>query len=234
MSIITLYKFFPINKYTIGNLVNRQNWVADPSCFNDPFEFCKRRSYHLKEGGIEYLKSEENKIQKAIHTHAESLGVVCYTECNVNNSLMWSHYGDNHRGICLAFEIDLSARLGLHKVKYTKILPEINLTHSKTAIRDNFLTIATTKSDAWAYENEWRQIVTEKNIRIKYPVEIKQIFFGCRCPLEDMQIIWNLLIPHYGTTLEFAKGKIDEGTFNLMFSIHPKEFNELNKFPKIW
>ena len=33
------YRFQSINKLTLQNLTNQQNWVADPYEFNDPFEF---------------------------------------------------------------------------------------------------------------------------------------------------------------------------------------------------
>lgn len=233
MNIKTLYQFFPINKNTISNLVNRKIWISDPSKFNDPFEFCKRPSYTLVESGIQYLKPEENKLLDYIHEQTENLGVVCYTECGIDSSLMWSIYAENHHGICLVFEIDLD-KTHIHKVNYQNILPELDLTEDPETTHKNILKIATTKAESWAHEKEWRQVFAQKKNHYEYPTLPKSIYFGCRCPIEDIRIIWNLLIPLYGKELEFWKASLQEGTFNLTFACQPKEHNDLDKFPIFW
>ncbi|MBK7525892.1 MAG: DUF2971 domain-containing protein [Saprospiraceae bacterium] len=55
-------------------------------------------------------------------------GGVCSFTTNNNNILMWSHYANNHKGICLEF-ITLNERLlseMLHPIIYTNKKPIIN------------------------------------------------------------------------------------------------------------
>jgi hypothetical protein len=83
----------------------------------------------------------------------ESVGVLCVCRKG-DDILMWSHYADSHRGLCLEF--DGMSRFMAHaqEVKYSK---------TREPIRPYFETqeqmmekALLTKSDRWAYEDEYR------------------------------------------------------------------------------
>ena len=71
-----------------------------------------------------------------------------------DSTLMWSHYGDNHRGICLEFAVGArlfgSAMKVVYREDYPQWLPR-DLATDPTQI-------LLTKSDDWAYEHEYRII----------------------------------------------------------------------------
>lgn len=71
-----------------------------------------------------------------------------------DSTLMWSHYGDNHRGICLEFGTDVRLFASALRVVYRSAYPR----WSPNQIAANPIDILLTKSDDWAYEKEYRII----------------------------------------------------------------------------
>lgn len=228
---ITLYKYARIDKHLFDGLCEKTNWVADPKSFNDAFEFASRSEFDLTEFGISRHKPDDIHYKKYNESVARSYGVVSYTELDTNNNLMWAHYADNHKGVCLIFEINPKENPNLYKVKYERHLPKINYERTKEAFLDNLLSIATTKSIDWEYEREWREVHVFKGKPTPYPGRLKGIVFGCRCSPSDMRIIWNIIVPRYNQEVEFSKTYRQEESFQLGSIIHPKESNTLEKFP---
>ena len=70
-----------------------------------------------------------------------------------DRSLMWSHYANNHRGICLEFDASQAVIGGAFQVAYREELPALDiLASSNEAVFQVFLT----KSLDWSYEKEYR------------------------------------------------------------------------------
>ncbi len=71
-----------------------------------------------------------------------------------DSTLMWSHYADNHRGICLEFGTDIrlfgSAFEVMYRSEYPKWAPNL--------VAERGVEILLTKSDDWKYEREFRII----------------------------------------------------------------------------
>ena len=94
--------------------------------------------------------------------------VSCFS-ANFDNTLMWSHYSDNHKGICVEFEFDSLSELfvenfekmSIDKVSYSTELPkyytgdEISKNVEEVFEKQSIYT----KSIDWAYENEIRIII---------------------------------------------------------------------------
>jgi hypothetical protein len=113
----------------------------------------------------------EFKIQESAETLFRETGVFCFsTSCKASeyarpsresgprNNLMWSHYGDSHRGICLQFQV-FRYPLILHRlvrVSYSDSFPEINWI--SPTFEQECLYAATNKHSHWSYENEWRHV----------------------------------------------------------------------------
>jgi hypothetical protein len=68
------------------------------------------------------------------------------------STLMWSHYGDNHRGICLEFGTETRLFGSAIKVAYCKDYPK----WSAHVLAADPTQVLLTKSDDWAYEHEYR------------------------------------------------------------------------------
>jgi hypothetical protein len=72
--------------------------------------------------------------------------------------LMWSHYADKHRGLCLEFGTDNEEFSGAYKIEYCDKYPALNLTDD--SLEHNLLALVT-KSAIWSYEDEYRVIAEE-------------------------------------------------------------------------
>ena len=111
-------------------LVNNQLWLSRPSSFNDPFdmqarvivkgtgkEIRDRYREIQKRLGVRYKEREkqlsklmgkshkeiEEDLTNTYKKHVDTMGV-CSFAGDPRSILMWSHYAENHEGICIQFE----------------------------------------------------------------------------------------------------------------------------------
>jgi hypothetical protein len=80
------------------------------------------------------------------------LGVYCLTPDPLS-VLMWSHYAENHRGICLEFNVRNIAFMSAVEVIYRSEYP---FWTPYSATIENAVEMVLTKSADWSYENEFR------------------------------------------------------------------------------
>lgn len=83
--------------------------------------------------------------------------VYCLSEIP-DSPLMWAHYADSHKGVCLEFDAltaPFSRGSGATKVKYQDTYPAYDIDTAGY----KFLV---TKSEDWSYEAEWRLIAEER------------------------------------------------------------------------
>jgi hypothetical protein len=156
------YKFQKINKLTLHNLTNQKNWISDPYDFNDPFEFSFYDRLLIENEKFRYLNFEEKKQAEMFKIEISKFGVICYST-NWYNILLWSHYADNHKGMCLVFEVSEENINNLHKINYQNNFPEINYLDNLNT-REEIIKIVTTKSIEWEYESEYREILRYKTV----------------------------------------------------------------------
>ncbi len=74
--------------------------------------------------------------------------------------VMWAHYAEVHKGAVIG--IDFDKLFKMHRVNYSENRPRINILHEFTL--ENSLEIATTKSDAWSYEKEFRTVFDDASL----------------------------------------------------------------------
>lgn len=119
------------------------------------------------------------------------MGILSLTKKPLNY-LMWSHYGNCHKGYCIGFDSSILKRTvkgSIYKVEYGKKIPKLKLFED---IRDFTIKQLATKFEDWAYEKEYRLIkidAAKKNF--KYPKEmIRKIYLGVKmCQTNKNHII---------------------------------------------
>lgn len=168
-------------------LMNVTVRLSPPNTLNDPFEKIISKTVKKEltrragdkfwdEFIISRCKTEKEKINHITYRVSSCIwdyGIVSLSETH-RNLLMWAHYADEHKGICIGFTEDLInssekkpedkyniSNYTPTKVNYDSIRPEhyINDNNLKDEIRTNLINQLTTKSDAWIYEKEYRCIV---------------------------------------------------------------------------
>jgi len=88
----------------------------------------------------------------------DKAGVLCLAATN-SDILMWSHYADCHKGICLEFRTDIKDSI-FNKAEpfiYSDQYPHLDLDElAEFEQLQNWATWMLTKSSHWSYEKEWR------------------------------------------------------------------------------
>lgn len=174
-------------EYGLESLREKRLKVSIADDLNDPFE-------HMAiELGDEELRSA---MKRALRTLARKQGLICFSK-SWNSPVMWSHYANRHRGICLGFEIP---RELLSKVNYQddRLQYHTDIFESDPeAAAKLMLKLAITKFSAWSYENEWRIFVdlfetTQENrlhfVAYSEQLQLKKIIVGHHSTITRQQI----------------------------------------------
>lgn len=77
----------------------------------------------------------------------------------VENLLMWAHYADSHRGVCLEFSLRNDVMCSALKCEYLNGFPIMRLHGREDA---GALRILLAKAESWSYEKEYRIIAQER------------------------------------------------------------------------
>lgn len=208
-----LYKYRPLNDFSLENLETETFYMSKISDLNDPFEFYPSLNYeeqflktisdpHLrkqtfektglnitdedirkiksskdwyetfekicKEKGFISSKSKEQYYEEFIsgwfndiNEARKHLRIISFSAKN-NSPIMWSHYSDCHKGICIEYDTkEIILKNPLLPVTYSNMLykmPDFEDVDAKTqdlAIFKSFLI----KAKNWDYEDEWRIVI---------------------------------------------------------------------------
>jgi len=231
-----VYKYYKLNNYTEKVLSESKIWFGSPLNFNDPFDCqltpnttntekeiegylkantsfnrVKRREAikGIRNGNISWREAITNSLNKI----TSNSGITSFCGSNTN-ILMWSHYSDSHKGICLKFDLSKSPETFLYPIKiiYTKEYPTFNFLNKKDDIIEFLFQ---TKSDLWEYESELRVV---KPTIGAYPFSKKsltEITFGCKTDLKDIEKYIGLLKDKNYHNCKVTKTKPSPSKFTL-------------------
>jgi hypothetical protein len=143
-------------KYAFDNLRNRRLKIAQLDDLNDPFEL---RSVNLCNPLHALAFEGRDSFPGLRATVALRFGVLCFSEDKAD-VLLWAHYADRHKGICLGFDVPESEGK-FEPVEYVAErfpFPEPEQLERQLLDQNPVFTrtLLFTKSEAWKYEKEWR------------------------------------------------------------------------------
>ena len=122
----------------------------------------------------------------------DATGICCFGTAG-DNILMWSHYRDEHRGVCFKFDrlADPVTYQDLFEVYYRKEYPRVKLlANGNQSVIDYF----STKSEIWSYEKEWRLFSRTGPGLVYFKKEsLTEILFGCRAAPQAMAAMAKLV-----------------------------------------
>lgn len=212
----TAYAFKTCSKYLLEALTNEELNISSPSCFNDPFD----------SPILELLNNSDEISQLLRQAYSQCLKITCFssnmklpqTKNNVTieepkhpddqpeylNELMWAHYADAHKGICIKYHfpnsISIPGAEDPNRFCYFKDVRYSDQDISKYSTQDtiDLNSAFFLKGEQWEYENELRFLYFDINgkegydtIKIKNCIEA--IYFGLNCSEEDKNTIINIL-----------------------------------------
>ncbi|MBY0401385.1 DUF2971 domain-containing protein [Myxococcota bacterium] len=133
-----------------------------------------------------YVSRLARDVQAELEREMERYGVLSLAE-RWNCPLMWSHYADSHRGLCVEFQVEGSSCSMLKPVNYksprgikisTLMAWKIDKsTEAKQRVLDTYFFA---KASDWHYEREWRDVSSRIGSELS-PFRISGIYFGLRC-----------------------------------------------------
>ncbi|MDR6114119.1 MULTISPECIES: DUF2971 domain-containing protein [Sphingomonas] len=158
--------------------------------------------YRKDETVESYLKTiVANKIKDELDDELGNEGVLALSSTWAS-ALMWSHYADEHKGICIEYDTRDQDHPRLAPVNYRapRAVKTSDLWLWK-AKGDNFArqrvfdTYFYSKSSEWKYEKEWRDVSDKSGVR-GVPFRITAILFGLRCDPSIITSFVRLLSDH--------------------------------------
>lgn len=150
-------------------------------------------------------------IKQLTENVISSTGYFCMTT-KPNNLLMWAHYADGHKGVCLKFDIlkDLDSFLVPVKVDYNSKYIDFD------CLSSNLLDVLRRKSPDWEYEDEYRIIKTDHQGLWKIKQEsLVEIIFGCRTSAEEKESIKSLASSSGFLNISYFEVKEKKGSYGL-------------------
>ncbi|WP_210470118.1 DUF2971 domain-containing protein [Vibrio crassostreae] len=168
------------------------------------------------------------EVKKQLDEIFKEMGVLSLSAKH-DSPLMWSHYADEHKGICLEFDmvdavalpkqIDYEGGRSISSKLIFQYIVDGNKEASKE-IKDKYFFA---KSEEWSYESEWR-LLARRYGENSLPFRLTGVYFGMRCDSWVMAAIMKLL---YSETsdINFFKMYADTSSFKLHnHLLEPREY----------
>lgn len=196
--------------------------------------------YDLLKKYISPEKFRENLIEKFLFVLSNQIGILSFSKVN-NNILMWSHYGNSHKGIVIEFDgghsflqqFENGVFQDVIEIEYTNKRPEFIVETFEPTFEESLKMskkVLFTKAKHWSYEKEFRVIKYLKNaLKLEYldkngfeifvyelPKEIiKGIIWGSKTHLKDIEDITSLLYSNGYSNVYFKKAELSSEDFHL-------------------
>lgn len=168
-----LYKYRGMSnlRWLIDILLRQRIYGASCVELNDPME-----------GRVIFDKSISSDVKQNLLEERSRIAI-CSLSKSYKNTLMWSHYAEDHKGICLKLAVT-SEKWERVNVKYDTTIPSITNNSS-------YLDLIKSKSKHWEYEQEVRYIRKFKDkksmLRSRFlSIYIDSIYLGYRMPNKDV------------------------------------------------
>lgn len=145
----------------------------------------------------------KGEIDNGLERASQTLRIICFCDPDEikegDDILLWSHYGDKHKGIRMFFETDEIeiASTNLFQVVYSFDRASIDITDLSKLnerVEDAYRIVFKTKNKSWEYEQEVRWIISLREcsqengrsyIRL-LPKAIRRIDLGCKCQSDEI------------------------------------------------
>jgi hypothetical protein len=188
-------------------LVEHMLYFASRRDFNDPFDctvpsFLQLPGTFMKRYAEEFVvknfssKSETEQavlidklfsvdaleeIRQGVQGEVDKAGIICFSQVR-DDILMWAHYADKHKGLCLEFDGSSNCIFfgEAQPVEYEDYTPiPMHQDRERQMSR-----VILTKSRHWSYEKEYRIFSPETaNKIVSFPAALLTgVIFGCMTP----------------------------------------------------
>lgn len=203
--------YFTGKQWGLKALWEKRLKVSQYADVNDPFELApfdlsSKRSRRLWEAQVK-------RVLQSGH------GILCFSE-DWRSTLMWSHYGEKHTGLCLGFDV---AREFVQPIEYIdKLLPDpIDYKKRLRGLSTEVLEAALRhKHSGWSYEREGRLRVrlADSNDGLFFKkfdddMHLREVIIGPRCSLTTADVAEAVVNPPLD--VDIMKARASFGSFDV-------------------
>ena len=246
-----LYKYVGVGGLDILEALRLK--ISSPVGFNDPFEFAplfkkptvsvvqQTNKMNLPPDVLERFSNlfvsnwgeEEIRWLRATHRKFvdENFGVICLSDKN-DDLLMWAHYADHHRGLCIGFDFSQFAiPIEIHPVNYSDDRPELDTDSCFLGLQqvDNARRVVYTKSSHWQYECEFRAFFgnlgkSRPAFLFLPPRAIHRVILGLRTESHAEQSVRRLLSMPTLDHVALFQAQADTRRFGIQLVLVPRPY----------
>jgi hypothetical protein len=233
-----LYKYRQLENFTDQIFTNSQLWFSTPPALNDPFDcqitidtnntpqeianFLRLNAPSMPINQVIYFSEQwsqnpsgwKQMVRETVQGGINEKGVCCFAGHN-DSILMWSHYTDSHKGICLKFDVlaDTDFFSVPIIVKYRKDYPDYNHVRDNSKLIEHLMQ---TKSNVWHYEDEVRVLKFSFGAYAFKKEALTEVCFGCNCSKSEIYRITDLATSSGFKNLLFTKAEKFEKKYGLV------------------
>jgi hypothetical protein len=172
-----VYHFLP-KEWALADIAKRRIKISEIDQLNDPFElWC--------------VSADDKELRAALRGFKDDFGkrfgMICFSE-QWSSPLLWSHYAEKHRGMCLGFDVEEQI---LKPVTYVGERPNFEMPPTL----ENMKQLLFTKFEDWQYEEElrgWLSLDTREDGHYFYPfdkkVKLCEVIAGPLCDVTEATI----------------------------------------------
>ena len=233
-----IYKYRAINQYSFDIIDKNILKFSHPSEFNDPFDcdfsticfdetdkidpLVQRDMDIIHELFSGRLKVGDPLMNKSFESSVEGklrFSSICSFSTSPDIPLLWSHYADSHKGMCLEFNnsthsmfVNEDFKADLEgNVDYDDYA-SVNYLEGKIKAMQRLFA---TKNKTWSYEQEYRILINKPGGCYKYKPELlTAIYFGLKTSITDVNAIIHKCWDKGLTPLFFQMGKDNHNLYS--------------------
>ena len=176
----TLYRYRSLANFERELETLQQNYIycGDYSKLNDPMEGIFDLGSTLAE------TQASRSVKQAISALTADVGIGSFCEAH-DNELMWAHYADQFKGICIAYNFrqllsELPDDVYFTRMNYAERMPIVGVSRQDPEVLA--LRVLSYKNYRWVYEREWRMFGPKGPIYYKTAKSLRRVYLGHRVP----------------------------------------------------
>lgn len=212
--------YFTRTKWALTAIRDRRLKATNPDDTNDLFEFFPRQWENVKaRESAQWFRWRETQGDDL------SMRILCFSK-TCTNPLLWGHYAEKGKGICLGFDVNGGAYPVCYKPH--RIAPGDQIFREEFAIHVSWSEPAFVKSKYWEHEEEWRMLAPVDRLYLcpmtglfYFPFQgrmtLREILIGPRCEEGNSNIRYQLekLITDYDPKPNIVSMRLSSSDFRV-------------------
>jgi hypothetical protein len=200
-----LYHFLSA-QHAIENLKKGRIKLSEIGGLNDPFELWS---------SAQKSREVRAKLRQWKADMSERYLLLCFCG-HWASPLLWSHYADRHRGVCLGFDVPDES---VQSVRYVR-----KRTPLSVPVRDKDIArLLNTKYSGWKYEEEWRSWFRREDRdessglyfhQFSDRIQLREVIAGPLC--EVPRSSFDQALERYESRVKLVKARLAFGSFRVV------------------